>query len=210
MKQTQRGFIGIAIVIIAALTVGGGVYYAYKTKEATRISNMASVSNQMQSDTTNQGSGQTAVGINTSVLMRPLDNGTTSTHMTLEQLLGLNDGRILQCTSRVTNAQGTVINSTAYINGSAIRGDSSIVSGDTTTMSSLILKDGMLYSWTGSVGMKMKVSASFNLRSLLSASGQAATQDYACTPWTVDVAKFTVPTSVRFTDYGAVTVPTLQ
>lgn len=199
MKHTQQGFIGVVLVIIAALLIGGGVYYvrhsADTAKQASDISVNAETT--LANETKKRETGTE----------RPLDNGTTSTHMTLDQLLAVNDGRSLQCTSSTTNTQGVVINSTAYLTGGSIRGDSAIVSGGATTMSSLILKDGMLYSWTGNTGMKMSISASFNLLTLLSASGQAATQEYACVPWVVDVAKFVVPTSIRFTDYGAITVP---
>ena len=199
MKQTQQGFIGIVLVIIAALAVGGGVYYAKKAKEV-RETNIATVSTETTSSTAESA-------VNTQA--RPTSGGSVSlsTHMTLDEILALNEGRTMQCTgSMISN--GATISSTTYVNGKTIRGDSTIVHNGATTKGSVVLKDGIVYAWTGSTGTKVKVSASFNLATALSLPGAPAQpQSYDCVPWTVDAAKFVPPATITFKDYGSITLP---
>ena len=97
-----------------------------------------------------------------------------------------------------------------YIDGNRIRGDFTTVAEGRAMDTSFLVKDGYQYVWTAdlSFGMKLPVRAG----ETASAEGKAqgtyswdAEQigEYDCDPWTVDEVRFSIPTTIVFTDVSA-------
>ena len=102
------------------------------------------------------------------------------------------------------NAQGVV-----YIADSSIRADfnASVVElGNKMITTSMIAKDGMVYTWTNMYPQGMKAKMTLNETSSQSTEGAFtpnAKVSYACNSWTVDTSKFELPTAVTFVEMGA-------
>jgi hypothetical protein len=99
----------------------------------------------------------------------------------------------------------SVSDGTAYIADGNVSADfSSQVSGKTVD-SHMITADGYAYTWSNllPMGVKVKLDASAG-----TSGGQgidASTEvKYSCAPWTKDAAKFTLPTTISFTDVAAI------
>jgi hypothetical protein len=92
-----------------------------------------------------------------------------------------------------------------------MRGDFVVSGLPTEAVSSVILKDGFMYSWTEVEGQKFGMKVELDK---IPASGApdtrepvplAAEVDYKCQAWdNVDGSVFEVPTDIVFTDYSAV------
>ncbi len=207
MKTGQSGFaLALVIIIIAAVGVGGGVYYSQKVKNKTAVEN-SNKSEQKADETVNtEVDSKSPVSVDTKT--NTAISGTAKMNVTLQELLSYNKGKSVMCNGTSTTPEGAVITGTTYVNGETVRGDTVVVHKGTTTKSSMIMKGTELYAWTGNQGTKMTVNASFDLNTALSLKGSANQRvEYTCTPWTPDAAKFTVPASVQFTSLGSVTIP---
>jgi hypothetical protein len=91
---------------------------------------------------------------------------------------------------------------TVYINGSKMRGEFTTIAEGINVKSYIIMRDGFIYTWSSAapkIGFKMEVKTDEQ-------SGNSGTYtwdpkqigDYDCSVWTVDEAKFTVPSEVTF------------
>jgi hypothetical protein len=184
----QRGIAPLVVIaIVAVLAIGGGTYVASKNKAKKA---------QLE------GNIQTQADANANV-----NPGAGKTKGSLRSLLAL--GTNTQCTFSNTE-EGFSYSGTTYIGADGnMSGDFSSTTSQGTLESHIIYKDGISYAWSGNQGVKMAV----DLKSNASASGEAnqsfdldADIDYECKPWTRDEAKFTVPTTVKFTDLTSVDI----
>ncbi len=226
MERTQEGFIvPLIIIIIAGLGVGGGVYYSKKVKQQNLEKGAAvqkvdatidsrldgkieANSNQKISD-----NGKSSVDLNAGNSL----SGIVKTNMTMQELLSVYKGKTLECISNFADPSSGMTNSgTTYIHGNLIRSDNTMMYKGAVTKSSMIIKDGNeIYSWTGSQGTKMSINASFDINTALSMSAGVKNSsnqksEYSCTPWIADASKFVPPASVKFTDYGTISIPSVS
>lgn len=97
---------------------------------------------------------------------------------------------------------------TVYINKGNIRGDFSTVAEGQKMDSSFIKKDNYTYNWSSAApNMGVKIAVATNTESGTDAQMQGTYSwnaeqigDYTCEEWTVDESKFSIPTSVTFTE----------
>lgn len=134
---------------------------------------------------------------------------------TLSALLSL--GQNLECsiTYAASAIDQTETQGTYFTSAGKMRGDFVVSSNGQDTVSSLIMRDGMMYSWTeiegASYGMKItlaELEASKNTQGAPVAQEVVpleAEVEYNCKPWTVlDNSIFEPPTDILFRDFGEV------
>jgi len=99
---------------------------------------------------------------------------------------------------------------TVYLADGKVSGIFHTNAGDTPVDAMFIIRDGMTYMWSSAmpkVGFKSKVDLSAVSADASTAPSYTwnagAVRDYNCTPWTADEAKFTVPTTITFTEISA-------
>jgi hypothetical protein len=103
----------------------------------------------------------------------------------------------------VTQVMGSITSSgTVYIHGALVRAEFSTAVMDKTIKSTLIARDGYMYSWTdtaSTTGMKTKMPTS-NATSTTGVRTWNGDQvkDYTCAQWTPDEKLFEVPSSIIF------------
>lgn len=132
----------------------------------------------------------------------------------LTALLGL--GRPLECTITY-DAPGAAgdITGTYFTAGGVLRGDFIVPEMATGSVSSLIIRDNTLYTWSTiegeSYGMKVDLATLEAAKSSDTAPNTnepvplEAPVKYECRSWpTVDGSVFAVPTDVLFTDYATI------
>ena len=169
----------LIVIIVAVLAIGGGAYVVTKNKEA-------------KVETETESSVETETGASLS--------GDLNAQGSLRSLLAL--GRDTMCTFESTEG-GTSSAGTVYISSDgSMRGDFTSETSTGAQASSMIVKGGTSYVWSGSQGAKMDVSetstsASTESKSNVDLDSQV---DYRCSSWTRDESKFTVPSSVNFLD----------
>jgi hypothetical protein len=100
-----------------------------------------------------------------------------------------------------TGAAQTV--GTVYIGNGNMRGDFTTNTTGMTIASHMMSTEGYVYTWSDLMpqGVKMKISTepSSGTQGAVDAS---ASVDYHCAPWTVEAARFTLPSNVTFTMMG--------
>ena len=192
-KNFQGGFAPFLIIaIIAILAVGGGAYAVKKNREA-KVNVEDDVETQANVNADLNANENANLGVN------------AKAKGSFRSLVAM--GRNTQCT--FTSLQQDVTSSgTVYITSSGnMRGDFTTQMSSGTQTSSMILKDGYSYVWTGNQGAKISVAS---LDDKTSADAQAqqsvdldAQVDYDCKDWSVDQSKFTLPSGVNFVDIEA-------
>lgn len=108
----------------------------------------------------------------------------------------------------VSQMMGTITsNGTVYMDNGTVRAEFSTSVMNTTVNSTMIAKDGYMYSWTdkGTTGTKTKMPTLDRDGNATSTKGVktwdgSQVKDYTCAPWTVDEAIFEIPKSVTFTE----------
>ena len=139
----------------------------------------------------------------------------TSGSGSLRELLAL--GQNLECsiTYASSAADQTQTEGTYFTSAGKMRGDFVVSSNGQTTVSSLIMTDGMMYSWTeiegASYGMKIALS---ELEASKNTQGAPVAQevvpleadvDYSCKAWVaLDNSIFEPPTDIVFRDFSDV------
>ncbi len=184
-RNTNAGFVPIiALVIVAILAIGGGVYYSkYKS---TRTEEPNKLKNEEKSNANVEA------------------NAKVSTSGTLRGLLAV--GRNVMCTIDGNEANGNV-SGTMYISSDGMmRGDfTAKTTGSGTVDSHMIRQGDTLYAWSGSQGAKMSYAG---MSTTASSQSQGSVDldkqvNYRCSNWEKDATKFTAPTTVKFIDVGA-------
>ena len=182
-KNLQGGFAPLLIIaIIAILAIGGGAYVVTKNKEAKIKTGI-------------EGNGELNVNA----------NAKGETKGSLRSLLGI--GKDTMCTFTST-AGGVNSSGSVFVASSGeMRGEFTSQTSTGTQTSSMIVKGGTSYVWSGSQGIKMssnKVNASASAEGKAKSSVDLDSQvNYKCGNWTVDQSKFIVPTTVKFLDLDA-------
>lgn len=182
--KLQGGFLPILIVVIvAAIAIGGGAYVVSKNK-AAKVDTSADVKADAKADA-------------------KLDAKAKGS---LSSLLKL--GKNVMCKFSST-AGGNNSSGTMYIaaNGDT-RGDFKMVTSGGSVTSSMIMKGGVWYGWSGSQGVKMAVPENAGVDNAAAAQAEKyvdlnAEVDYSCSDWSVDGSKFTLPAGVNFIDVKA-------
>jgi hypothetical protein len=139
-----------------------------------------------------------------------------STSFSLRDLVGM--GKDQTCTFDVTSSDGSSVTTstsgTVYVSGSNLAENLQIVSSDKNeaVQNLNIISDGTYIYTYGNAeklpGMKFKITA---LPTGTTSATTTQTQgtdmnkkiNMKCSPWTVDAAKFTLPTNIKFTDLTA-------
>lgn len=192
-KQLQGGFAPfLVIAIVAILAIGGGVYVVSKNKQAKNAELEDNLDTQANMNADLNANQNANLGVN------------AKAKGSFRSLLAL--GENTQC-SFVGVKDGVTSSGTVYIASSGnMRGDFTSQGSSGTQTSSMIVKDGYSYVWSGSQGAKMNAASSTNA----SAGAQAQQSvdldsqvDYDCQAWSVDQSKFTLPSSVNFVDIEA-------
>jgi hypothetical protein len=179
-------------VIIIGLIVLGGYFYTRTTdidenSPSTEVQNTVDVSTLPSSSTTQETPAKPTSSGKKMAFSEFIKQGGSYT-CTVNQLINN------------VNSQGTV-----FISGDKVRGEfSTTAQGQSMTMS-FLTTGGYTYTWTSmmpTMGFKMKNTASANTTNNTAAMSSAwdasAIGDYTCDTWSVDPAKFVVPTTVTF------------
>lgn len=123
-------------------------------------------------------------------------------------------GQNLECTVAYTQAAGveTKTEGTYFTAAGKMRGDFIVSSMGEDTVSSIILRDGTLYSWSEIEGDAYGMKISLSQLEASKTEGTPAAQevvpldasvDYECKAWTaVDNSIFEPPTDIIFSDFG--------
>lgn len=196
MKNKQGGFLPIiAIAIIAALAVGGGAYAVKKNKER-----------KMHEGDNIETRADARADINANENANLGANGYMKG--SLKSLLGM--GKDTECTIE-NNAENYSSKGTVYVsNRNEMRGDFLAIVQGRNIDSHMIMKDEVMYSWSGSQGSKMSIKGmqmlkegeiSDSYKNMGQGSMDLSNQvNYSCKNWSYDSSKFTLPTEVKFTD----------
>ena len=194
-KKLQAGFAPfLVIAVIAILAIGGGVYVVSKNKQAKNAELQDNADTQANANADANANANANLGIN------------AKAKGSFRSLLAL--GKNTQC-SFTSVKDGVTSSGTVYIAASgSMRGDFTSESSSGTQTSSMILKDGYSYVWSGSQGAKMNVATSASGSAGASAQTQQSVDldsqvDYDCAAWSVDESKFTLPSGVNFLDIEA-------
>ena len=192
----------ILYIVIAAVLVGGAIALAKNSKPEA-------------SNSANQVAGNASEG---AVPATETPANTSGKKMAFDAFIKRGDGSYVCTVSQYLSDMEN--KGTVYIEGSAdqdkrkIRGDFNTVAEGMKIDSSFVIKDGYTYSWNSFMpksGFKIampKEMASSGAAVTANQNGNSgnyvwnASQigDYDCQPWTVDQAKFALPSAVTFTE----------
>jgi len=197
--NTQGGFAPfIAVLIVAALAIGGSVYAVKKNNaRKTALEDNVETQANVNADVNANANANANLGINANANANAKAKGSINLFMAMR--------KNTMCTFEGTD-DGMTSTGTVYISAEGnMRGDFTTVKAGTSTESHMIVKSGVAYVWSGSQGAKMNVSS-------INATTEAQVKnyidlnkevDYSCTDWTVDTAKFVLPESINFVDVEA-------
>lgn len=135
-----------------------------------------------------------------------LDEQSTGKKMSFSSFLGTQTGAYeCRVTQYVDEGFSHTIEGKVWINNEKIRGDFDISVSGMNLTSSMIARDGFVYTWTSMspIGYKAKEVKGDKEDS---AGGESGTYswnseqigDYDCVSWSVDDSKFVLPSSVNF------------
>ena len=184
--MTQITKIIIGILIGGAVVVAVGASFFLATDVKTSISDNVTTSESLE--TTNPNAGK---------------------KMAFSEFLKQDKGDY-KCTVN-QDVNGSVTVGTTYLSGGMIRGEYNTQVQNMNVDSTFIVRDGFSYSFTSlapTMGFKVKVvePKEGDVTTATSGSYQWNAQtigDYDCQPWTVDPAKFTIPTNITFQEIKA-------
>ena len=192
-KNLQGGFAPLLIIaIVAILAIGGGAYVVTKNKQAKNAELGDNLDTQANVNADINANENANLGVNAKGSFR--------------SLLAL--GQNTMCSFTSVN-ESVTSSGTVYITSSGnMRGDFTSQMSAGTQTSSMIVKDGYSYVWSGSQGAKMNMTSSANANAGAGAQTQQSVDldaqvDYDCKAWSVDQSKFTLPSSVNFLDIEA-------
>lgn len=192
-RNLQGGFAPLLVIaIIAVLAIGGGTYVATKNKEVKKAQLEDNVDTQANVNADANANINANLGI----------NANTDAKGSLRSMLAV--GRSQKCTYTNT-AGGATSSGTFYISADgSMRGDFTVQTSAGSQTSSMIVKNGTSYVWSGTQGSKMSATTNgtdtFNINTGFDLDSQFG---YNCENWSKDESKFTVPSSVKFVDIDA-------
>lgn len=187
MSKNLIWAVGIVVVI-------GAIYWGISSM--TGDDNLSAPTAQQQTEKNNSDSSNTADA-------NPAESKSASKKEPFSDFV--KKGGSYKCT--VNQSVGGVNTSgTTYINNSMIRGEYSSQVQGMSINTFFIARDGFTYTWNSMMptsGFKAKIVAPTEADSSASMSASYSFNaetigDYDCSPWSVDMSKFTIPTSVTF------------
>ena len=195
MKKTysNRGFapIVIAVIVIVALSLGGGVYYSVKKNQNN---------DQKESIPENSPTPTPEFGVDADA---QASLGVEIKTGTLRGLLSSGKDMVCKFTSGTASNE---ISGTMYISGSMMRGDFSSKTTSGSSVESHMIKQGdVVFVWSGNQGTKMGMSdiTASNVAKVNSSVNLDSNVNYLCTNWNKDETKFSTPSNINFIDLKA-------
>jgi hypothetical protein len=194
-KNLRGGFVPLLIIaIIAILAIGGGAYLVSKRNKEKQAGDNPETQANANADANANANANLGV------------NANAKAKGSFRSLMAL--GKNTECSFTGVNS-GVTSSGTVFVTAAGnMRGDFTSQTSSGTKTSSMIVKDGTAYVWSGTQGAKMSTSFMTSAQ----AKAQAGTQqsvdldsqvDYSCKDWTVDQSKFTLPAGVNFVDIEA-------
>lgn len=119
----------------------------------------------------------------------------------------IKQGGAYQCTVNqyIDSAYSATTQGKVFIADGNIRGDFATTVQGMNIDTSMIVRDGFVYTWTSlaNMGYKAKETKDAEQGQAIATSGQFGWNsemigDYDCDPWTVDASKFTLPANITF------------
>lgn len=171
------------IIVLAVIILGGLGFVSYSQMNAQKNSQITTDTNATTTPTTE----------------------TSGKKMAFSELL--KQGGSYQCTVKQAvsdfNSDGLV-----YIDKDRIRGEFSTIAEGMKVDTSLIVRDGYNYTWSSiapKMGFKVKIDPQVTGSTSADMSGTYSFNanqigEYDCASWTVDESKFTLPSTVVFTE----------
>jgi hypothetical protein len=207
IKSTQRGFIlPLLVIVVAALAIGGGVYYSQQHPKAEAPEPVVSTDANVDTSTsfTTPPASSTDVATSTATSTPSVSTNANvsvaaQTSGTLGSLFALNKNVKCTFTSTGTGASS----GTVYMAGTMMRGDF-MLKGQTAGDAHMIRNGDQVYVWSGAQGAKMAMSALSGSQGK-SQSGLDLNQQvsYQCENWVKEDSRFVAPTTVNFVDIAA-------
>lgn len=176
----------IISILIGVVIVGAGIFLA--TKSTNKTQNLESNPVAITPESSNQG-----------------NNTETGKKMAFSELM--KQGGSYQCvvTQYIDSAYTATTEGKVFINNTNIRADFAINTQGMQFTTSMITRDGSVYTWTSlaNIGYKTKQSQEKQQGQNIGTSGQFAwnsemVDGYQCDPWAPDMSKFTLPTNITF------------
>lgn len=135
---------------------------------------------------------------------------TKAATKSLMDLLSL--GQNSRCTFETNSATGGSTKGTVYVSGTKIRGDFIVVTKDEKTEQTNMIRIGDTnYIWGSTLPTGIKMTIALDK---ISGNAQASQYfnpnektNYNCVPWNVDVAVFTPPSNIKFSDMTNLLMP---
>lgn len=145
----------------------------------------------------------------------PLSSATESTAKNPKSLKDLMASAVSQKCTYKDKMDTVDISGVTYVAGGKMRGDiTSLV--DNKQIATHIIVDGKTsYIWVDgqASGFKMAYDTGNTISNPDTKQSQQVdinkSMDFSCSPWMTDESMFTLPSNVKFTDYGSVAVPTV-
>jgi len=175
----------VIAIVVGVVVVFGGVYFAMR------------------------GGSDKVADTNSIAVGEP--NGSGTTENTSGKKMSF-DAFLKQGGSYVCNVnqsvEGMDSRGTVYVNGANVRGTFNTTVSGMKVDSEFISTGGYMYTWSNMMpgkGFKAKVSATAGGDASTGTSGQYSWNaeqigDYDCQPWSVDSAKFAMPSGIVFTE----------
>jgi hypothetical protein len=133
----------------------------------------------------------------------PAEQTANSTPNTIDEFLAV--GKDQKCTISTTSGDTTVTGTMYFASNKKMSAEYTSVTADKTTMGNMIITNNVQYFWAPSSNQGVKINLSGSAESGGSASSGLDTNkeyNFKCEPWTVDEAKFAVPSNVTFLDFS--------
>jgi hypothetical protein len=195
--MNERGAIGVivAVVIVVLLVGGAGAWYYMQTRGGFSLTPAPTAM------TSPEGSLPTALPTT------PVQQGQSLTGKISDLV---QSGQSLTCTFQRAD-QGVTTSGTVYVagEGERLRGDFNIQQTGSAAMNGHMVRTGQdIYVWSDQLPQGTKFTVT-DESSPAPAAGDSQQQildqnfTYACQPWTVDEALFTLPGNVQFVDVSA-------
>lgn len=119
-------------------------------------------------------------------------------------------GQNKKCDFDIKSTSGADTKGTFYVSGTKVRGSLNITTNGKLDTMNILRDSDTNYIWGSALptGIKMTLSVNDLAAKINTTSATNPNQktDFKCVPWTVDQSLFTVPTDVKFTDTGSMTV----
>ncbi len=124
----------------------------------------------------------------------------SSQQTTLKALLAAGTNQTCTFTSQTAESSSS---GEVYIGGGKMRGDFTSVAAGKTTMSHLVVSNGIAYLWIDQPLQGFRMSFDSMNGKNGSSMDANATTDYKCQPWNAIETKFDLPAGVNFQDMSA-------